>query len=245
MKNLILISFLLISIEAIAQTSKKAMAYNHFKTFHVDLNNDNIIDTIILSSSLPGNSPFNRISILMSGAKRTIFNAKDEWAEIQPEFLKSNKNLIASKNIFINKTKLHSVIIVSGGTDGAGYGGEFSIINIENNHIKMVFDHGSDESVDNINVDVEIPVKLIDLTNNGRLSFIYTGYHEVYKQVKGGMIGTYVPFYVFTVDDDCRYSQALSKTYNQEHYVYVGSNHQGQIEIFYPDNKKLKPRLWK
>ncbi len=245
MKSLLPIIFLTVSITSFSQTTKKKVVYSHFQTFYIDLNNDNKIDTIVLSSSATRNSSFNRISILMSGAKRTVFNAKDEWAEIQPEFLAANRNLVQSKNIFIKKTDLHTVIILSGGTDGAGYGGEFSIINIENNNVKMVFDHGSDESNKSILWDVEIPTKLIDLENNDRLCFVYTDYGEVYKQVKGGIIGTYHPYFVFQVTDDCKYNEPLSKLYNEENYIYVDPKHHGQIEIFYPDNKKLKPRLWK
>ena len=139
------------------------MVYNHFKTFHVDLNNDHLIDTIVLSSSMPGNASFNRISILMSGARRAVFKAKNEWAEIQPDFLADNKNLLNSRNIFVKKTKIHTVIILSGGTDAAGYGGEFSIINIENNNTKMVFDYGFGDAADSIDVDIEIPTEL-DIT---------------------------------------------------------------------------------
>jgi hypothetical protein len=245
MKNLILIIFLIISYKGIAQIAKTKVVYNHFKTFHVDLNNDNIIDTVILSSSVQGNASFNRISILMSGAKRIIFKAKDEWADIQPEFLGTNKNLVQSKNIFIKKTNLHTVIILSGGTDAAGYGGEFSIINIENNTVKMVFDYSVGDSVGGISADVEIPAKLTDLENNGRLCFVYSGYGEYYRQVKGGNIGTYHRYIVFTVNDECKYSEELSKAYNEKHYVYVSPTHKGEIRIFYPDNKKLKPRLWK
>lgn len=245
MKIPLSIIFLTISITAFAQTVKKNIIYNHFQTFYIDLNNDNKTDTITLSSSLPEKTSFNRIIISMSGAKKATFKAKDKWAEINQEFLDSNKNLVKSKNIFIKKTKIHTVIIISGGTDAAGYGGEFSIINVENNNIKMVFDYGIDDKADSIDVDIEIPIKLVDLENNDRLCFIYTHYGEVYKPTNGGMIGTYHPFYVFPVADEYKYNEALSKTYNQKHYIYVGSEHKGKIEIFYPDNKKLKPHLWK
>ncbi|HEY4325932.1 MAG TPA: hypothetical protein VGN20_18225 [Mucilaginibacter sp.] len=245
MKNLLLTIFLIISTAAFAQTHKKNVGYSHFKTFYIDLNNDNKIDTIILSSSLPDKTSFNRISISMSGTKTTTFTAKDHWVEIDTEFLASNKNLVKSKNIFIKKTKIHTAIIIFGVLGPAGYREEFSIINIENNNIKMVFDHGFGDHTDSIDVDIEIPAKLIDLENNDRLCFVYSDYKELYKSVSGGYIGTYAPFYVFPVTDDYKDNEALSKTYNEKHYIYVDSKHQGKIEIFYPDNKKLKPRLWK
>jgi len=235
---------LTISIKAFSQTDKKNVVYTHFQTFYIDLNNDGKIDTIILSSSLPDKASFNRIIIAMSGARKKIFKAKDHWEEINQEFLTSNKNLVKSKNIFIKKTKIHTVIIISAGTDGAGYGGEFSIINIENDNIKMVFDYGFGDKADSLDVDIEIPSRLVDLENNDRLCFVYRDYGEVYKTVIGGQIGTYNPFYVFWVGDDYRYSGALSKTYNEQHYIYVPPKYHRQIEIFYPENKKLKPRLW-
>ena len=246
MKSLLLTISLAISIVAFAQKSKKNVRYNHFKTFYVDLNNENKIDTIILSSSLPDKSAFNRISISMSGAKKATFKAKHQWAEIQPEFLSANKNMVQSKHLFIKKTNIHTVIIVSGGEDGAGYGEEFSIINIEHNNIKMVFDYSFDDSApDSVDVDIEIPAKLIDIENNKRLCFIYSHYNEVYKKVKGGMIGTYQPYYVFPVADNFKCSDSLTKAYNIKHYIYVDHKHLGEIEIFYPNNPKLKPSLWR
>jgi len=40
MKNLLLTVFLIISITAFAQKSKKNAGYSHFQTFYIDLNND-------------------------------------------------------------------------------------------------------------------------------------------------------------------------------------------------------------
>lgn len=175
----------------------------------------------------------------MSGTKKIVFKAKGSWAEIDNWFLDSNKNAVKSKIIFIKKTEKHSVILLSGGTDAAGYGGEFSIINIENNNIKMVFDHSDDT------IDVELPSKLIDLEGDGRLCFIFKDFIELYKEVKGGKIGTYCPYFVYPVDNDCGLNKAFTKSYNQKYYVFAGFNNSEEIKIFYPNNKRLKPRVWK
>jgi hypothetical protein len=218
------------------------------KKIFTDLNNDNIIDTIILSSSLEQNGSFNRISILMSGVKRKTFIAKDSWTIVDKWFLDSNKNVLQTNLLFFKKTDKHAVILLFGILDGAGYRGEFSMINIENNNIKMVFDHTDTGGV----YDVEDPVALTDLENNGRLCFIYKGigefdgYSNKISQEKGMPdIGTYTPYFVYPISDTCHLDKPLTKKYNEDHYVFAGYNYSEKIRILYPRNKKLKPRIYK
>jgi len=236
-----LVAFLLVSVTGFSQPINKKATYKTVKTIFANLNSDNIIDTIVLSSSSPETESFNRISISMSGAKKKIFYAKDAWADIYDPFLALNKNLVKSKIIFIKKTEKHTVIILSGGTDAAGYGGEFSIINIENNEIKMVFDHSDD------GIDVEVPIELSELENNGRLYFVYTTLYELYEQKDklNADIGTYHPYFVYPVDNNCKLNYALSKKYMEEHYVFAGYNYNEKIKILYPRDKRLKPTIWK
>lgn len=220
-----------------SQKAKKKIVYRPVRSFYLDLNNDDKIDTVSISTNSLSPDTFNRISIKLAGFPKQIFKAKDGWSYIDQWFLDSNKNMVRSKQVFIKTTPVHAVIIVSGGTDGAGYGGEFSIINIENNQIKMVFD-------DSGKLDVELPIRLIDLRKDNRLDFVYTNVKEVYKHVKGGMIGTYVPYFVYPVTDSCKLNTNLTKTYNEANYLYAGLKFGDKIEIYYPDNKKRKPRVW-
>jgi hypothetical protein len=125
--------------------------------------------------------------------------------------------------------------------DGAGYRSEFSIINIENNDIKMVFDPLNDNKHE---LDIECPETLTDVENNGRLCFIYKTLTEFYEQAKAGDIATYTPYFVYPVDDTCKLSKPLMKKYNERHYVFAGCNSSEKIKIFYPKSGR-KPSVWK
>jgi hypothetical protein len=238
MKKYLVLILLTTPLFAWPQRVKKNVIYKPIKSFFLDLNNDGKIDTVSISASaLETGYNFNRILIKLAGFPKKTFTAKDGWGDIDHWFLDSNENLVHSKQVFIKKTPLQTVIIVSGGTDGAGNGGEFSIINIENNQIKMVFD-------DNGELDVELPSKLIDLKNDGRLDFIYKDLIQVYKAAKGGMIGTYMPYFVYPVTDTCKLDTGLMKFYNKNHYVFAGFKFSDKIQIYYPNDRKRKPRVW-
>lgn len=211
-----------------AQKKKKVLAYKTIKSLYVDLNNDGKIDTITLSEN-SSEGRFNRISIKLAGFARQTFKAKEYWTDFDSVFLSKHKNLVNSDLVFVKKTDKHAVILLWGGVDGAGYGLEFSIINIENNHAKMVFDHNDDV------VDVEIPVDLISLTGNGRLDFIYTECFQFSGPYKKGNLGAYSPFFVYVVDDSCKLNKPLMKAYNQKHYVFAGYKYTEAIDIYYPD----------
>ncbi len=239
MRIFLLSAFLIISIAAAAQSKKKPAHYRVIKTILTDVNGDSKTDTIVISSSLKTEMFFNRISVSLAGFKKQTFRAKDSWTVVDKEFLDSNKNSVNTELLFFKKTQKHAVILLFGELDGAGYRGEFSIINIENDTAKMVFDHYND------NVFVEGPEKLIDLEKNGRLCFIYRQIGELFRQEKSGDIGTYHPYYVYPVLNKCALDSTLTKEYNNKFYVFAGFNYSEKIEILYPYNKKRKPRIWK
>ena len=195
----------------------------------------------MLISSLKGRNDFDKISISLSGYRKTVFKARDFWTEVDSEFLVSNKNAVHSKLLFVKKTNKQTAILLFGEIDGAGYRGEFSIINIENNHVKMAFDPLNDG---NGEPDVEWPVTLVDLGHNDRLCFIYKYMGEIERVVEDGEIGSYTPFFVYPVDDFCKLSEPLTKKYNEDHYVFAGIKLNDKIRIFYPKNGG-KPRIWK
>jgi len=235
---LILLSF---TLNTWAQTAKKVLKYRVIKTIHTDLNNDNKTDTIVISSSFEGYAYFNKISIALSGFKKQVFKAREKWTGVDNKFLKSNKNALSTDLLFLKKTNKHTVILLFGEIDGAGYRDEFSIINIENNNIKMVFDPLNDN---NGEPDIEWPVTLTELQDNGRLCFIYKDMGEIEREVEGGDIGTYTPYFVYLIDDYCKLNEPLTKKYNEDHYVFAGIKPNEKIRIFYPKNGG-KPRIWK
>lgn len=234
MKKYLIPIFLVIPFCNWAQKPQKASIYKILKSLYTDLNNDGKTDTIILSNNGSDGS-FNFISINLAGFTKQTFRAKQYWTDFDSSFLKRNKNLVNSNLLFVKKTEKQSVILLWGGIDGAGDGIEFSIINIENNHAKMVFDH-DDEAID-----VEVPLDLTSLNNDGRLNFIYMGYFQFSKPYKNGFLGAYNPRYVYTVDDSCKLNKPLMKVYNEKHYVFAGYRYSEAIDIYYP-NGNSKPQ---
>lgn len=238
MKWLLLFTLITLSVSTFGQQRKAS--FRLVKVYLTDVNNDNIVDTIVISSSLKDKRAFNRVSVTIAGFNKKTFVAKDSWTFIDSPFLKKNKNEINSRFVFLKKTPKHTAILLFGTLDGAGYREEFSILNIENNNCRMVFDHVDNE------IDVEIPQTLTDLEHNGRLQFIFSGFGEYYKQLnnRNADIGTYHPFFVFTVDSICGLNKPLMKVYNQQHYVFAGYKYSEDIQILYPRNGG-RPKIWK
>lgn len=244
MKKLFALFFLILAFQVSAQQARK-VPYRTIRTLTADLNNDGKIDTIKLISSLKDWNSFNRISISLTGYGKQVFNARDYWTVVDSDFLVSHKNAIHTKLLFLKKTSKHAVILLFGEFDAAGYRGEFSIINIENNNVKMPFDELNDG---NGGLDIEAPIELTDLEHNGRLCFVYTTLHEYTTKVtlgkKTGFLGSYTPFLVYSVDDSCKINKPLSKAYMEKNYVFAGYNYSEKIDVFYPDDNS-KPRIWK
>jgi hypothetical protein len=249
MKLKALFFLILCSLMGYSQAIKKKGHYTKVKTILVDINGDGKIDTIVLSSSLNIQNYFNKISISLSGFDKKVFYAKDSWTEVDKYFFATNKSLITSNLLFIKRADKHTVVLLFGETVGSGSRVEFSILNIENNAIKMVFDHTDDD------IDVEVPIKLTDIEDNGRLCFVYTTLQEIVsstsigflnKKNKGEMadIGSYAPYWVYPVNDSCRLDTPLSIMYNKKHYVYAGLKYNDKIRILYPRNGG-KPSIWK
>jgi hypothetical protein len=247
MKKLLALILIPLAFHVCAQSNNRH-PYRPIKTIITDLNNDSKPDTIVLISSLEGRNSFNKISISLAGSTKKTFKARDYWTVVDSEFLIKNKNDFSTKLLFLKKTNKHAVILLFGEIDGAGYRGEFSIINIENNHIHMPFDALNDNKG---GLDIEVPVELTALENNERLCFVYTGLHEYdgfsTKSMKDkgiSDIGTYVPYLAYPVDDSCKLNKVLSKKYMEEHYVFAGFEYSEKINILYPRDGG-KPRIWK
>ena len=228
---LLLVSFANIWLNAAGQTHRKYPVYKEIRKVLTDVNGDSKTDTIIISSSLNSPAFFNKVSIALAGFKKHVFIAKDMWTDVDETFLRANKNAVASNAFFLKKTALHAVILLFGELDGAGYRGEFSIINIESNNVKMVFDHSDDG--------IELPKTLTDLEQNGRLCFVYTALHEFdgYDKKSDSDIGTYTPYFVYPVTDNCKLDKPLTKKYNQDNYVFAGFNYSEKVRVLYPRKK--------
>ena len=212
------------------------------ETISLDLNNDNKIDSITIYSRPEISYGYNKICINIVGINKQSFTSNIPWVKVDSSFLASNQNNIKSKNIFIKKIKNQTVILLFGDLSGAGYREKFSIIEIKNNSIKMIFDGGEKD-------DIEIPIKIVDLNKDFKLDFVWTWYKEFEKQVDSlnGDVGSYTPYIIFTLNDSCYTNLELTKKYNEENYVWAGllSKTTESVRVFYPRNNKQKPKIWK
>jgi hypothetical protein len=242
MKMLFVLMFGILSTTVLGQTVTGVAAFKKIRSLLVDLNNDGRKDTIVLSSSLPDNTMFNRISVLLTGSDAYVYTAKHGWTNVDPDFLVENRNAIRSKKVFLSKAKGQAVLLLFGVLTDAGYREEFSIIHIKDNKARMVFDHMQDD------IDVEIPKTLRDLDNDGRMDFVFTGYREVIgpspADSLSGTIEVYCPYWVYTIDTDCTLNKVLTRKFNEDNYVFAGFDYSEEIGVFIPANGG-KPRACK
>jgi|GEM_PF-974622 len=223
-------------------TQSKMPDHRAEQRFVTDLNDDGLSDTISLSSTLEDTSLFNQISIRVSGTSPRNFIARNNgWFTVDEDFLKSNPNSIPTNRLFLRKNDRGSTILLFGAMDGAGYRGDFSIITIRSKTVARVLDLDPDT------IDIEIPLRLTDFDKDGRMDFLFTNLHEIYKQVDSlnADIGTYVPYLIYTIDSTCWLNMALTQKYNEVHYVWAGLQYSEQIEVLYPRDTLKKPSLWK
>jgi len=68
--------------------------------------------------------------------------------------------------------------------------------------------------------------------------------HEFEGQTHDAMIGSYAPFFVYPVENNCKLNKPLMKQYNEEHYVFAGYDYNEKLRIRYPKNGS-KPTLLK
>lgn len=211
-----------------------------YKPLVTDLNNDGRLDTLVLGSSLTDTTSFNKITISITGFDKQTFKAKNEWTNIDSTFLKTNKNAIESRKLFLLKAKDHSIILLFGDIDGAGYREDFSIINIKDNKSTLIFDRTEKD------IDIEMPISLSDLDNDGKTEFVFRNLFEYYDQVDSlnADIGTYSPYLVYTLDNDFILNKPLTKKYNEDNFVFAGYQYSEKIKILFPRDGS-KPRVIK
>lgn len=210
--------------------------------FIIDLNHDQIADTITIVSSKRDTGTFDTVHIAIAKFGDYIFHTDTvyPWTPVDDWFLDSNRNVLATNKLFLAKSKIHSVLLLFGNLDGAGDRDNFSIINIEDNVPRLVLDQNER------GLYIEAPMSLSDLDGDGRLDFLYRQIFEYdgKPDTLGGKIGTYSPYFVYSVDSSCVLNKPLTIRYNKEHYVFAGFRYDEGVQVFYP-NDGSQPRLWK
>lgn len=215
------------------------------RRFIVDLNNDHLADTITLTTALTSvtwdSVYFDTIHIAIAHySTQTFFtDTVNRWTTMD-DWFNNSSNVVPTKWFYLAKGKSQSVLLLFGGMDGAGYRGNFSIINIENNTSRLVLNQNERK------IYIENAISLSDLDGDGRLDFLYRQIFEYNGKpdTLDGKVGTYSPFFIYTVDSYCVLNKPLTIRYNKKHYVFAGFNYDESIEVFYP-NDESQPRLWK
>ena len=210
------------------------------QTIIVDLNSDRRSDTISIYSSLKDSSSFNKIVIAIAKVGRQSFQARNEWTTVDSTFLSHNENLAQSNKVFLYKAKTHAIILLFGVLDGAGYREDFSIISIKNNRSLLVFDKTASDQ------DIEMPITLTDIDHDNRTEFIFRNFGELYKEVDSlnADIGTYNPYFVYTIDSGLVLNKPLTRKYNEDNYVFAGYQYSEKIKVLYPRDKS-RPKIIK
>lgn len=235
------------AMNANRSTSKAAdrqtlKAAGHSRRYTADLNGDQIADTITIVSSIGDTATFDTIHIDIAhfGSATYFTDTLNPWTTVDDEFLESNKNDVETNRFFLATNKLQSVLLLFGDLSPAGYRDDFSIINIEDNTPKLVLNQNQRHLA------IESPLKLEDLDGDGRLDFLYRQIFEYNGRpdTLNGKIGTYSPYFVYSVDSNCDLNRPLTIRYNKEHYVFAGFKYDERIDVFYP-NDGTQPRLWK
>lgn len=214
----------------------------HSQYFTSDLNGDQKPDTITIVSSIGDTVTFDtiHISITNFGSRTFYTDTTYPWTTVDDRFLDSNRNALPTNKLFMGKSKIQSVLLLFGDISAAGYRDNFSIINIEGSASKLVLNQNERHLF------IEAPLSLKDLDGDGRLDFLYRQIFEYNGKpdTLGGKIGTYSPYFVYTVDSTCVLNRSLTILYNKEHYVFAGFKYDESIDVFYP-NDGSQPRLWK
>jgi hypothetical protein len=210
-------------------------------SFTANLNDDSIPDTLRLFTSTTDTSSYDVLRVSLAGYKTQTFQTEYPWTYVDDRFTDSTINLLHTRRLLVSKWRSQRVLLLFGSPDDVGDGSNFCIIDIENNQVKLALDQIKRR------IDVEVPLRLTDLDGDGRPEFIYRQMFEFngLPDTLDGKVGTYSPYFVYTVDSNCVLNKPLTIKYNQEHYVFAGFKYSEQIEIFYPNDPAKGPRIWK
>ena len=208
-----------------------------FESYIFDLNNDGQPDSITLFGLDAEKESFLKIKISLTGNGSKSFQAKNGWSRIDESFAAKNKNGVSSEFLNVAGKSGSIYLLLFGKVDDAGYREEFNIIWIKGNEIRLILDDRQEN-------DIEIPVEIADLDRDGKEDFVWSRIRETIQEVDSldADIGSYAPYYVYTLDDDFKLNLALTKSYNEQHYVWAGFDSTGNYQVIYPHNGG-KPKI--
>jgi len=225
-----LVVTLFLATTCIAQTNVQNIAFTPLETIITDLNADNLPDTLQIYLPPVEGDPgqFRKINISLGGHGRNTFTANDSWDKIDRSFTAGNTNAVTSNRVFVHKEGNKSIILLWGFAYGSGRE-EYAIIQVTGN--KMEFLH---------HYWLEDPVTFTDLDADGHAELLCR--QEPEMDTKTTVV--YSPYMVYTFNGVFTLSQALTKKYNTDHYVWAGYKYNEKIIVESPSDG-AKPRIIK
>jgi hypothetical protein len=127
--------------------------------------------------------------------------------------------------VFVYKSHGISLVLLFGYLYGAGRD-EFSVVQIKNNNLKLVFDNK-----------MEWPIQFADLNNDQHIQFIgEKSSSEVYEEIDSldAQITTYDPSTVYDIENDFKVDERLTEKYNSQNYVWAGTHPPKEVKVFHP-----------
>lgn len=197
------------------------------ETLHFDLNMDGLADSIYLQNPPAIGDPgqFEKIKIQLSNGVHFEFSNTEYWDWIDSTATNGLKNQLPSQRIFYLKQNQDYHLLLFGYPYGCCYP-RFSLISFKGDSLYLAYDK-------------EFNIETIsDLKEDGILDIIgRESFYEVYGEVDSlhADIGSYAPYKIISLKEEGpQLNKALSKSYNQEHYVYLGLEPDSNMPIAYP-----------
>ncbi|QNR25209.1 hypothetical protein [Croceimicrobium hydrocarbonivorans] len=193
----------------------------------IDLNLDGLDDSIYLQSPPVIGDPgqFEKIRIQLSNGADFEFSNTEYWDWIDSTATKGLKNQLPSQRIFCLKQNQDHHLLLFGYPYGCCYP-RLSLISLKGDSLYLAYDQ-------DFNIEA-----ISDLNKDGILDIIgRENFYEIYGELDSlnANIGSYAPFKVISLKEEGpQLNEALSKSYNQEHYVYLGLEPDPNMPIAYP-----------
>ncbi|WP_421750326.1 hypothetical protein [Croceimicrobium sp.] len=206
---------------------KNAPLSDLVEVLQIDLNLDGMDDSIYLQSPPVIGDPgqFEKIRIQLSNGADFEFSNTEYWDWIDSTATKGLKNQLPSQRIFCLKQNQAYHLLLFGYPYGCCYP-RLSLISHKGDSLYLAYDQ-------DFNIEA-----ISDLNKDGILDIIgRENFYEFYGELDSlhADIGSYAPFKVISLKEEGpQLNKALSKSYNQEHYVYLGLEPDPNIPIAYP-----------
>ncbi|MFP9115549.1 hypothetical protein ACLI1A_16540 [Flavobacterium sp. RHBU_3] len=166
----------------------------------------------------------------ITGSCNTSYIPIDIWDNIPADFLKENKNAVASQSVFVRTEKNHTILLLFGFFYGTGYD-EITLISIEGSKTHLLHDN-----------ELETPIAFKDLDNDNKAELICHNEPEMISE----HVSAYSPYIVYSITaNSFTKNLQLTEQYNKIHYVWAGAIYREDIKVALPNDPEEKYRIIK